>query len=74
MCQLAVACDTVVPCTHTTPYSQPREGKPDGSKSGAESLDGVAFPLCDWRLGFTMEFVWGNLPAGVVGCGGCCGH
>jgi hypothetical protein len=54
--------------------AQPCEGDANGGHRGAESLGGGAFLLRDRLLGFTLSAARGNLLAGVVGSGGCCGH
>jgi len=54
--------------------AQPREGEANGGHRGAEPVGGGAFLLRDRLLGLTLSATWGNLLAGVVGGGGCCGH
>ena len=54
--------------------AQPSEGEPDGGHGGTESLGGVGGGLGDGTVvGLGCRPARGVL-AGVVGCGGCCGH
>jgi hypothetical protein len=54
--------------------TEPREGEPDGGHGGTESLGGVGSGLGDGRVGWLGRGPVRGVLAGVVGCGGCCGH
>ncbi len=54
--------------------TKPREGKFHGGHCGAESLGGVGGGLGDGIVGWLGCRPAGCVLAGVVGCGGCCGH